>query len=98
VMAEAAKLPRKGTVKVKVTAKRNPAFKGEIALTCSPLPQGIKAMPIKLAPAVAEQELVLSAAPDAAVGAIKSARVEGRATVGNEKFSKRIPLAGIVVE
>ena len=98
VAAVSGKLARKGQLKLKITARRNPAFKGEITLACSSLPKGIKALPAKLAAGATEQELVLSAAPDAAVGAIKDARVRGQAKVGSGKFSARIPLAGIVVE
>ena len=55
-------------------------------------------MPAKLAAGATEQELVLTAAPDVAVGAIRDARVRGESKVGSNKFSVRIPLAGIVVE
>jgi hypothetical protein len=98
IAAVTGKLARKGQLKLKVTAQRNPAFKGEITLACSSLPKGIKALPAKLAAGVTEQEVVLSAAPDAAVGAIKNARVQGQAKVGSGKFSARVPLAGVVVE
>jgi hypothetical protein len=98
VAAVSGKLARKGQLKLKVTARRNPAFKGEITLACSSLPKGVKALPAKLAAGATEQELVLTAAPDVAVGAIKDARVRGESKVGSNKFSVRIPLAGVVVE
>ena len=98
VAAVAGKLARKGQLKLKITVRRNPAFKGEITLACSSLPKGVKALPAKLAAGVTEQELVLTAAPDVAVGAIKDARVRGESTVGSNKLSVRIPLAGVVVE
>ena len=98
VAAEAAKLPRKGKVKLKITARRNPAFKGEIAIACSQLPKGVTAAPAKVAPGATEQELVLSATPEAAPGAIKNAKVQGQAKVGKERFSSKVPLPGIAVE
>lgn len=98
VVAETAKLPRKGSVKLKITARRNPAFKGEITLACSQLPKGVKSAPAKFAPGATQQELVLSATPEAAPGAIKNAKVVGQATLGNAKFSSRAPLQGIAVE
>jgi hypothetical protein len=98
VAAVSGKLAPKGHLKLKITARRNPAFKGEITLACSSLPKGVKALPAKLAAGATEQELVLTAAPDVAVGAIKDARVRGESKVGSNKFSVRIPLAGVVVE
>ncbi len=98
IAAVSGKLARKGQLKLKITARRNPAFRGEITLACSSLPKGVKAVPAKLAAGATEQELVLTAAPDVAVGAIKDARVRGESKVGSNKFSVRIPLAGIVVE
>jgi hypothetical protein len=98
VVAESAKLPRKGNVKVKVTARRNPAFKGEITLACAQLPKGIKASPGKLAAGVTELQLVLSAAPEAAAGAFKNVKVVAQAKVGSGSFSSKVPLAGIAVE
>jgi hypothetical protein len=98
VAAESAKLPRKGKLKLKVTARRNPAFKGEIVLACSQLPKGIVAAPAKFAPGATEQELVLSATPDASPGAIKNVKIQGQAKVGSGRFSSKIPLPGIAVE
>ncbi len=98
VAAESGKLVRKGKMKLKVTAIRNPAFKGEIALACSQLPKGIQASPAKVAPGANQQELVLSAAPEAALGALKNVKLVAQAKVGNASFSSKIPLKGIAVE
>jgi hypothetical protein len=98
VVAESGKLPRKGKLKLKVTARRNPAFSGEIALACSQLPKGVIAAPVKLAVGATEQEIILSATPDAAPGAIKNAKVQGQAKVGGGRFSSKVPLPGIAVE
>lgn len=92
------KLPRKGQLHLKVTAKRNPAFNGEISLACAQLSKGITASTAKLAAGKTEQELVLSATADAAAGAIKSLKVVAQAKVGNGKFSSKTPLAGVAVE
>ena len=98
IAAQAGKLPRKGQLKLKVTARRNPAFKGEIAIACSQLPTGVKAAPVTLAPGATQLDLVLSAGPGAALGAIKNAKVQGRAKVGKERFSSRVPLTGVTIE
>jgi hypothetical protein len=98
VVAESGKLARKGKLKFKVTARRNPAFNGEITLACSQLPKGLSAAPVKLAVGATQQDIVVSATPDAAPGAIKNAKVQGQATVGSGRFSSKVPLPGIVVE
>ncbi len=98
VAAASGKLPRKGQLRLKVSAKRNPAFPGEIALACSQLPKGITASTAKLAAGKTEQELVLSATSEAAAGAIKNVKVVAQAKFGNGKFSSKIPLPGIAVE
>ena len=88
----------KGQLRLKVTAKRNPAFNGEIALACAQLPKGITASSAKLAAGKIEQELVLSATAQAPAGAIKNVKVVAQAKVGNGKFSSKVPLPGIAVE
>ena len=98
ITAESGKLPRKGQLRLKVTAKRNPAFNGEIALACAQLPKGITASSAKLAAGKIEQELVLSATAQAPAGAIKNVKVVAQAKVGNGKFSSKVPLPGIAVE
>jgi Bacterial pre-peptidase C-terminal domain len=98
VAAASGKLPRKGQLRLNVSAKRNPAFPGEITLACSQLPKGITASSAKLAAGKTEQELILSATAEAAAGAIKNVKVVAQAKVGNGNFSSKVPLAGIVVE
>ncbi len=98
VAAASGKLPRKGQLRLKVSAKRNPAFPGEITLACSQLPKGITASTAKLAAGKTEQELVLSATAEAAAGAIKNVKLVAQANVGNGKFSSKVPLPGIAVE
>jgi hypothetical protein len=98
VVAEAARLPRKGNVKLRITARRNPAFKGEVAIACLQLPKGVTAAPAKVAAGATEQQIVLSATPDAALGAIKQAKVQGQAKVGNGMFSSKIPFPTLAVE
>jgi hypothetical protein len=98
VVAESHKLPRKGKLKLKVTARRNPAFNGEITLACAQLPKGLSAAPVKLAVGATQQDIVVSATPDAAIGTIKNAKVQGQATIGGGRFSSKVPLPGIAVE
>jgi hypothetical protein len=98
VAAGTGKLARKGQLPLTVTAKRNPAFNGEITLACSQLPKGITASTAKLAAGKTEQQLVLSATAEAAAGAIKDLKVVAQAKVGNGKFSTKVRLTGVAVE
>ena len=98
VAVDSPHLVRKGQVKLKITAERNPAFKGEISLACSQLPKGIKVPPVKLAAGKSEQELVVSASPEAAAGTLKNVKVVAQAKVGNGSFSTKVPLPGVAVE
>ena len=97
VAALSPKLPRKGTAKLKVIVRRNPAFHGEIMLTCSPLPKGVSQASAKLNDGVTEKEIVL-AATDAPAGTIKNAKVKGRAKVGNERFTAEVPFPPLAIE
>ncbi len=96
--AVSAKLSRNGAIKFKIAARRNPAFKGAIALSLTKLPKGLKADPARIAAGATDVEIVLSASADAPPGPVKGLTVRGEAKVGNGKFSARVPVTGISIE
>ena len=71
------------TLKVKVVAERNPAYGGEIALTFQNLPKGVTAAAATIPAGQNEVEVVLTAAADAAVGAVNNVVVQGAGKNGN---------------
>ena len=77
---------------------RNPAFTGPLALTLQNLPKGVTAAAATIPADKNEVEVVLSAAADAAVGAVKNITVKGDATVGKAKLSATSPAIQVTVE
>lgn len=75
------------TLKIKVTAERNPAYRGPIALSLQGLPKGVTASAATIAADQAETEVTLTAAADAAVGAAPNIVVRGEGTNGNAKLT-----------
>jgi hypothetical protein len=71
------------TLKTKVVVERNPAYGGEIALTFQNLPKGVTAAAATIPAGQNEVEVVLTAAADAAVGAVPNVVVQGQGKNGN---------------
>ncbi|MBM3971018.1 MAG: hypothetical protein FJ302_14345 [Planctomycetes bacterium] len=98
VKLDADKMARGGTLKGKVTIDRNPAFKGPITLTLANLPKGVTAAPATVAEGAAEAEIVLTAAADAAQGAVNNINVQGNAMNGAAKLAGTSPNITLTVE
>ena len=92
------KLTKGGQLKFKVTVNRNPAFTGPLALTLQNLPKGVTAAAATIPADKNEVEVVLTAAADAAVGAVKNITIKGDATVGKAKLSVTSPAIQVTVE
>lgn len=75
------------TLKSKIVAERNPAYAGPITLTFQNLPKGVTAAPAMIAAGQNEVEVVLTAAADAAVGAVPNITVQGEGMSGNAKVT-----------
>ena len=69
-----------------------------LALTLQNLPKGVTATAATIPADKNEVEVVLSAAADAAVGAVKNITVKGDATVGKAKLSVTSPAIQVTVE
>jgi len=89
--AENVTLTRGQTAKIKVTAERNPAFSGPIAVTFVNLPEGVTAEAATIPADKNEIEVTLTAAADAAVGVVKNTAGKGEGTVGDKKFPSDSP-------
>jgi hypothetical protein len=81
------KLAKGQTLKVKVVAERNPAYNGPITLAFQKLPKGVTAAAATIAEGQNEVEVVLTAAADAAVGAVKDIVVQGEGKNGDAKLT-----------
>ena len=92
------KLAKGGQLKVKVTVARNPAFTGPIALTLQNLPKGVTVGAATIPADKNEVEVVLSAAADAAAGAVNNITFKGDATAGKAKLSVTSPAIQVTVE
>lgn len=92
------KLTKGGQLTVKVAVSRNPAFTGPLVLTLQNLPKGVTAAAATIPADKNEVEVVLSAAADAAVGAVKNITVKADATVGKAKLSVTSPAIQVTVE
>jgi len=92
------KISRKGILKLRVAARRNPAFKGEIAVRLSYLPKGVAAAPAKISAGSSNLELPLTAAPDAATGPSKNIAVRGEAKVGAGTYSGKALVTELTVQ
>lgn len=75
------------TLKAKIVAERNPAYGGEIALTFQNLPKGVTAAAATIPAGQNEVEVVLTAAADAAAGAVQNVVVQGEGKNGNAKLT-----------
>jgi len=85
-------------LKAKVTVQRNPALKGEVALTFQNLPKGVTIAAAKIPADKNETEVTLVAAADAAKGAITNLSVKAEVTVGKVKVSAVSPNVKLTVE
>lgn len=74
-------------LKVKVVAERNPAYAGEIVLTFQNLPKGVTASAATIPAGQNEVEVTLTAAADAAAGAVPNVVVQGEGKNGNAKLT-----------
>ena len=86
------------TLKIKVVAERNPAYAGPITITFQNLPKGVTAPAAMIAEAQNEVEIVLTAAADAAVGAVPNVIVQGEGVVGAVKLPEAAPAASLTVQ
>jgi hypothetical protein len=75
------------TLKIKVVADRNPAYAGPINLTFQNLPKGVTAAAAMIAAGQNEVEVVLTAAADAAVGAVPNVIIQGEGMNGAAKLT-----------
>ncbi len=90
--AENVTIERGKTAKLKVTAQRNPAYTGPIILTFVNMPKGITAAAATIPADNNEVEIDLTAAADAAVGAVKNAQSKGEGTIGKVKYPGQSPI------
>lgn len=74
-------------LKVKIVAERNPAYAGPINLTFQNLPKGVTASAAMIAAGQNEVEVTLTAAADAAVGAVPNIVIQGEGMSGNAKLT-----------
>lgn len=81
------KLAKGQTLKIKVTADRNPAYAGPITLALQNLPTGVTASAATIAADQKEAEITLTAAADAAAGAVDKVVVQGEGMNGNAKVT-----------
>ncbi len=75
------------TLKIKVVAERNPAYAGPINLTFQNLPKGVTAPAAMIAAGANEVEVVLTAAADAAAGAVPNVIIQGEGMNGAAKLT-----------
>jgi hypothetical protein len=92
------KLAKGQTLKAKIAAERNPAYAGPITLTFQNLPKGVTAAAAMIAAGQNEVEVVLTAAADAAVGAVQNVVVQGEGMNGNAKLTAASPATALTVE
>ncbi len=92
------KLAKGQTLKVKIAAERNPAYAGAITLAFQNLPKGVTAAAAMIAAGQNEVEVVLTAAADAAVGAVQNIVVQGEGMNGNAKLAAASPATALTVE
>ncbi|MBI3865113.1 MAG: hypothetical protein HY290_24835, partial [Planctomycetia bacterium] len=85
-------------LKVKVVADRNPAYAGEIALTFQNLPKGVTASAATIPAGQNEVEVTLTAAADAAAGAVQNVVVQGAGKNGNAALTAASGNAALTVQ
>ena len=86
------------TLKTKVIAERNPAYAGPITLSFQNLPKGVTASAAMIAAGQNEVEVTLSAAEDAAVGAVPNVVVNGEGMNGNAKVAAAAAPTALTVQ
>jgi hypothetical protein len=96
--AGAAKIAKGANLNVKVTVERNPALAAPVVLTFENLPKGVTAAAATIPAEAKEIDVVLTAAADAAVGAVNNIVIKGEATVGNVKHQGASPPVALTVE
>jgi hypothetical protein len=92
------KLAKGQTLKIKVAAERNPAYAGPITLTFQNLPKGVTASAATIAADQKEAEVTLSAAADAAVGAVPNVIVQGEGMAGKAKVTAASGPSALTIE
>jgi hypothetical protein len=92
------KLPRGGELTVKVTVQRNPALKGAATVTLQNLPQGVTAASAMLAADAGSVDVKLTAAADAAQGAVNNLAAKVEVAMDNKKFEVASGNATLTVE
>ena len=90
-------LGRGSQLKFMVNITRNPAYAGEIRLTCEKLPEGVSAAEVVLKADQSEAELVLAASGDAKAG-MASDVILRAASPAEAKISSTIPLPAFSVQ
>ncbi|MBW3542360.1 MAG: pre-peptidase C-terminal domain-containing protein [Planctomycetes bacterium] len=83
--ADALNVPAGGTLMVNVTATRN-GYGGPIQLAAENLPAGVTATSTVIGPGRNDVGLTLTAAPDAAAGALSHVKIIGTAKIGEVDF------------
>lgn len=86
VDAGAAKVARGAELMVKVKVARNPALSGPVIVALQNLPKGVAAAEATIPAEASEVDVKLTAAADAAQGAVNNLAAKATATVGNAKF------------
>jgi hypothetical protein len=84
-------------LKFKVNITRNPAYAGEVKLSCEKLPAGVTAVEVLVKADQSEAELVLSAAADAAAGTASEVILRA-SSPAEAKISSTIPLPAFSVQ
>ncbi len=93
-----AKIAKGGELVVKAKVVRNPALTGPVVIALQNLPKGVTAPEATIPAEAAEIEVKLTAAADAAVGAVNNLEAKATATVGNSKFEVKSASATLTVE
>lgn len=91
------KVTKGGSLVVKATVERNPAFAGPVNVTLQNLPAGITAAPATIAADQTMVDLTLVATADAAAGSVNLSG-KADAMVGNAKFEATSPPITLAVE
>lgn len=92
------KLARNGKHTVKVNVTRNPAFSGPVTVTLQNLPKGVTATPATIPPEASTADIELTAAEDAAVGAIANLSAKVEVMAGAAKVEAVSGNVGLTVE
>lgn len=93
-----AKIAKGGELAVKAKVVRNPAFAGPVVIALQNLPKGVTAPEVTVPADAAEIEIKLTAAADAAVGAVNNVEAKATATVGSNKYEAKSGPATLTVE